>query len=302
MMLRAQRGSAPARRAVVTGVGGPAGQAAARALTARGYGVVGVDMQDQPTLPSNTIAFERIPAACAPGFHTALESIVHDHEATWLFPTVCDELPIIARHADRLRSDGICIFISSLARVSICRDKWWTAQVLEEKGVPVPRSARGDADHDTINRLGRPLVSRPRSGRGGRGVVVHEQRVAPEPDRSQIWQQFMPGTEYDVQLLLDPALGFGPLAAGVFEKTGLREGRTGNATGLVPTAAPDVKELAIRAALALELQGPIDLDIRRDAQGRPRVLEINPRIGAHALQLPQQFDSMVELHQRGHHG
>lgn len=294
--------AAPARRVVVTGVGGPAGQAAVQALAERGYHVVGVDMAELAERPAGLASFARVPAAADPGFMDTLEVVLRQQACTWLFPTVCDELPVIARRSDAVRAAGVSLFVSSLGRISICRDKWWTATVLQEHGIAVPRSARGDAEHHIINRLGRPLVSRPRTGRGGRDVTVHDGVVAPPPDRSLIWQQFMPGTEYDVQLLMDPAGGPCPLCLGVFAKTGLREGRTGNATGLERVDVPAVADIAVAAAMAMELRGPIDMDIRNDAQGLPHVLEINPRIGAHALRMPEQFDEMTSLHQGGQLG
>jgi carbamoyl-phosphate synthase large subunit len=88
----------------------------------------------------------------------------------------------------------------------------------------------------------------------------------------------------------------------VFEKTALKEGRVGNAIAVKPVDAPDVARLAASAAQVLGLTGPLDMDIRRGRDGSPRLLEINARIGAHALAAPAVFDVLVALVRAGHRG
>jgi len=82
----------------------------------------------------------------------------------------------------------------------------------------------------------------------------------------------------------------------------LREGKVGNALELLPVTAPDVSELALAAARAIGLVGPMDIDIRRNASGEVRLLEINARIGAHTLRAPPIFDALVNLFNAGHLG
>ena len=112
----------------------------------------------------------------------------------------------------------------------------------------------------------------------------------------------MPGTEYDVLQVFHPDAPHQLMATQVFEKTALREGRVGNAMDLAPVDAPDISRLAQQAAQAIGLVGPMDIDIRRDQQGQPQLLEINARIGAHTLRAPQIFDALVALFDSGHLG
>jgi len=48
----------------------------------------------------------------------------------------------------------------------------------------------------------------------------------------------------------------------------------------------DVARLAVRTVQAIGLVGPVDIDIRRDATGTPRVLEVNARFGANSRAVP----------------
>ena len=69
-----------------------------------------------------------------------------------------------------------------------------------------------------------------------------------------------------------------------------------------PVECEDVARLAAAVAMALDLRGPADMDIRRGSDGVARLLEINARIGAHALRAPQLFDALVALFESGCRG
>lgn len=286
-------------RVLVTGVGGPSGKAATTALKARGFFVVGADMNKVPTEADQ---FVQVPAALDTIYPDMLRSLIREHRIGWLFPTVAEELVIVAGLAAELRTQGVAVFISDTAAVCICQDKWETAQALHARGIAVPASAVGGAVDPAVSALGFPVVSRPRVGRGGRGVVVHDgPDVAPAvPD--PIWQEFMNGIEYDVLLVRHPDAPHRMIMCQTFEKILLKEGRVGNAIEVKAVDAPDIVMLAENAARALALTGPLDMDIRRGQDGVPRLLEINARIGAHALKAPAVFDVLVNLVRQGHRG
>jgi carbamoylphosphate synthase large subunit len=283
----------------VTGAGGPSGMAAIAALKAKGFVVIAVDMRE---VVHAADAFIKVPAARDPGYLPVLHEIMSQRRVTWLMPTVSEELVLVARAAPQLRRDGIATYIGEAEAVRICDDKWDTACALKSAGIAVPAGAVGDANSLAVRELGFPLVSRPRVGRGGRDVVVHDRPGLAALAADPVWQAFMPGTEYDVLMVAHPDAPHEIVASQVFEKTVLKEGRVGNALELVPAEAADVAQLARDAARALHLCGPMDMDIRRDAQGRARLLEINARIGAHTLNAPAIFDALAGFFERGHLG
>lgn len=286
-------------RALVTGVGGPSGQAAVSALKAKGYSVIGVDMRE---VPHRADAFAEVPPARDPRYIEVLADMVSRESVAWLVPTVSEELSIVAEAAPRLRRQGVAVFVGAPGAVRVCDDKWDTVRALEKAGVAVPKSAIGEADSPEVRGLGFPVVSRPRVGRGGRGVVVHDRPGERAQASHPIWQEFLPGTEYDVMVVAHPDPPHRILAEEVFEKTVLRDGRVGNALEAVRVQGPDVSRLAREAASALGLWGPMDIDVRRGADGKPRVLEINARIGAHTLKAPAIFDALADLFEQGHRG
>ena len=285
--------------ALVTGVGGPSGIAAVTALKSNGFAVTAVDMH---VAPHAADFFFEVPAAIDPACLPAMREIIAKQKISWLVPTVSEELVKVAETAADLRRSGVAVYVGEPVPVRICNDKWDTACALREAGIAVPPSALGDADSAPVRALGFPVVSRPRVGRGGRGVVVHERPGVASADPKPVWQQFMPGKEYDVLMVVHPDPPHEVLAIEVFEKKVLKEGRVGNALEIEPVRAEDVARLARDAAAALRLCGPMDMDIRRDALGRPRVLEINARIGAHTLKAPRVFDSLIGLFRQGQLG
>jgi carbamoylphosphate synthase large subunit len=288
---------------LVTGAGGPSGKAAIHALKNKGFHVIAADMA-----PAEHCAdgFVMVPPAADPEYLAHLDELLATWKIDWLFPTVQEELVPVAEKAAAFRRRGIAVYVSNPAAVTICNDKWLTAHSLAAARVAVPRSVMGGAGSAAIGRLGFPCVSKPRVGRGGRHVTVHDSAdVAHDmklADSKLIWQQFMPGTEYDVLLMIRRHRPVSEMIGAVFEKTSLREGRTGNALTLERVGVPDVYELALSAAQALNLDGPLDMDIRRDENGVAHVLEINARIGAHTHKAPEIFDALVDLYETGYLG
>jgi carbamoylphosphate synthase large subunit len=296
---QSRRATAPARRVLVTGVGGPSGRAAFAALRSRGYEVIGCDSEQ---LEPDGLAFVRVPRARDPGFLAALTRIIQDYQVSWLFPTVSEELPVIATRAATLRALGLAVFIGAPQAVIICDDKWRTAMWLAAHRVAVPRSTiAGPADHAALG-FAFPLISRPRVGRGGRGVVVHDGPGTPAAAPDVLWQEFLPGDEYDVLLLMDPRRPHDLLFSRTLRKTALRDGRTGNAIAAEEVEAHGVTRLAVEACRAVGIAGPADIDVRCNEFGVPHVIEINARIGALAGSAPGFFDRLVELHQHGERG
>ncbi len=161
----------------------------------------------------------------------------------------------------------------------------------------VPRSLAGRPRAEVADRIGFPLLSKPRQGRGGRGVAIHERLgELPETLPDRIYQEFLEGEEYDVNLFAEP--GGEPATLVVLRKTALRDGRVGNAAGVERFHAPDVADLAAAASRALLLEGPIDIDVRRDSQGQPRVLEINARVGANVRSADEVLQALLDRWRR----
>lgn len=276
---------------VVTGVGGPAGRAAATWFSGRGLRVVGTDVRGL-ALPIER--FRLVPNALEPSYPPALLALLAEERAALLVPTVSEELPLVAGLRPSVLAAGCALAMGGPGGVEIAGDKLRTAEALAARGISVPRTRPADAPRETLAaRLGLPLLVKPRFGRGGRGVSIL--RTAAEvaalaPAAEVVFQEFAPGEEFDVNLFLE---GSGAVtAAVVLRKTALRDGLTGNAAGVERVGHRAVRDEAVRAARALELAGPLDVDVRLRRDGTPVVLEINARLGANALSAPEVLDAL----------
>jgi carbamoylphosphate synthase large subunit len=276
---------------LLTGVGGPAGRNAAQLLSERGHKVVGTDMRGV-SLPG--IEFRLVRAANDPSFLENLHWLAVQEQVDLLIPTVTEELPIVAEGWGKW--GDIPAMIGPYQAVFAANDKYLTAEQLTSRGVTVPRyclPSQVKSPDDIAQALGWPCLSKPRVGRGGRGVTVWEEKdwlsIAALDDRT-ILQEFMPGTDYAPNVCVGRD---GKTTVVVLEKTKLKDGIVGNAAEVRRVDAPDVAELAVAAAKAMGFVGPLDIDVRRRADGKSAVLEINARFGANIACAPEILDAAL---------
>lgn len=110
---------------------------------------------------------------------------------------------------------------------------------------------------------------------------------------SHVVQAFAPGIEY-APVVFASSSQKGDVVV-VLEKTELKEGRVGNALNVIRPGTRTVKDVALLAldtARGMELTGPLDIDIRRLADGTPVVLEVNARFGANSAHAPELLDAV----------
>ncbi len=290
MVVNALNASCERFAVLVTGVGGPAGRAVSSYLQERGLGVLGADMR---SLHPNG-DFRLLPPAADPAFGDSLAAVIDEEGIRLLVATVTEELPKVAGARQAMRQRGCAVFIAPPEAVRIANDKWETARALGAAGVGVPRSYVGTSGRALLDVIPLPILSKPRAGRGGRGVEIYAtpQEVPEMLSDERVYQEFLPGEEYDVNVFADP--GGRPRVTVVLRKTALKEGRVGNAISVERTRSEDVAAVAEAAVRALDLEGPLDLDVRRAPDGRPLVLEINARVGANVRAAEEVLQAMLD--------
>jgi carbamoylphosphate synthase large subunit len=277
---------------LVSGVGGPAGSSVAKLLLDRGFDVVGTDMRDIE-FPGRV--FYRVPSATDEDYLNATREITTREKASLFIPTVSDELTIVAAGWH-----GIPAVISAAKAVNIANDKYLTSVALVAANVPVPRFAlpsQIQSPEELQERIGWPCISKPRVGRGGRGVVIREMvdwpTIAALGD-DYILQEFASGIDYAPNVFIGHEEN--DLVV-VLEKTELKEGRVGNASSVQRVEDASVGSVALAAARAVGLTGPQDVDIRKRSDGQPVVLEINARFGANIRFAQVILDATLRAHQ-----
>lgn len=288
-----------ARTILVTGAAGPAGRALGGQILERGdaLGVRAVGVDAAPVPVPGFEAVEGVPPAADPAYDQAMLDLADRFDL--IVPTVSDGLPRLAvlGHAAGL---GPRLVLSPPGPTAVAGDKLLTMWSLARQGVATPVHAPADRFASAAEALawaGGPVVVKPRSSRGGRGVQVVEDDADPvwgRLDGSWVVQGFAPGVEYSPQVYRSPRTG--DTVVVVLEKAALEHGRVGNAlaaTRLGDGDAPDVAALAASTAEALGVVGAVDMDVRRLADGTPVVLEVNARFGALSAHAPELLDAVL---------
>lgn len=277
-------------RVLVTGAGGPAGVAVIRSLLARAdVDVFAADMDGWASglylVPEDRRRI--VPPGRSEGFVDALIGMSRDDGIDVLFSTVDVELPGLAARRDELAAAGTALAAPSHDTLVTCLDKYTLVQRVDGKArIPVTRLLNRDgvgADWTF------PVIVKPRSGAGSRGVRLIPDRAALEAlgtDVSIIIQENLPGEEFSVDVLagLD-----GEVIAAVPRSRERVDSGVSIAGRTVRRA--ELSDTAAAVARAIGLTGVANVQLRYSSDGVPALLEVNPRFpGAMPLTIAAGVD------------
>jgi carbamoyl-phosphate synthase large subunit len=286
-------------RALVTGAGGAAGVAVIRSLLARGdVAVYAADMDRWASALYLVEASRRrlVPAGVAEDFVSGLQRLCADDRIDVLFPTVDVELPRLAAVRDQFEAAGTRLATPSLRTIETALDKFTLALTCTDV-VRVPRTellTNPNAAHGWQF----PVIVKPRRGAGSRGVravvsqrdldtlVETQAKVSPDVASDLIVQAFLPGDEYSVDVLASQE---GRVIAAV-PRARLR---VDSGISVAGVTVHDEALIATATAVAqrLGLQTVANVQLKRDADGTPALLEVNPRFpGAMPLTIASGVD------------
>jgi biotin carboxylase len=203
-------------------------------------------------------------------------------------------LPAVAAIGEAL---GLCaVPVIAAAR---CRDKLATFECLRREGLDVPETVcakRIDEAAEAVDRVGGyPLIVKPRSAAGGRGVAVVRDRAALAP-------AFARASQYDTSasgILVQRFVGGDALGVEAFFWRGslhsafvmddqFVSGFVSPIGHSLPSALPasvvnEVCDSIRRFGTALDLrEGPANFDLRYE-RGRTVLLEVNARLGGNSI-------------------
>jgi carbamoyl-phosphate synthase large subunit len=276
----------------------------------------------------------QIPPATDPDLGETLRAICRQHDVDVLWPVFDGELEPLSAVRDRFEAEGVRLLLADAATIRLCLDKAAFHQRLAETGWVLPSRVVRSADElkaaaETLGYPDRPVVVRPVRGTGGRGVHVIEAAPAareafftakadstvcdlataaaavdgcvPCGPGGLLVTPFIAGGEYGCDVLAE---GGEILAAVTRQK--LPPVREGMHTRIVVEEDADVLSIVADVLGAIRADGLLSVDLRKDDQGRLRVLEINPRAGAYlgmacaridllGLALAKLLDESVEV-------
>jgi carbamoyl-phosphate synthase large subunit len=199
-----------------------------------------------------------------PGFAETFSRLLDEHEIDFVFPTV-DALVAEFSHWQK---DGV-IFITPRPELATCLlSKTRTYQRLEGV-VPLPQVYQVGAE-----RL--PAFAKPDQGSGTRGtlLVETEAELRLARQRGLVVMEHLPGDEHTVDCIGDRS---GRLLCAHPRLRG-RVGR-GISLGTRRAADPRLLEQVEQIAAALRVEGPWFAQFIYNAQGEPRLTEVNGRVG-----------------------
>ena len=182
------------------------------------------------------------------------------------------------------------------AGLAVTMDKERTLRVAEELGVPVPRGVTVHREAEALEaalQLGLPLVVKPatswasdspRMGRLVCEVVLTREELqaavarVTEAGSAALLQQWAGGRREAVSLFLSDGRVWGRFAQVAHRMVPALGGSSVVRESIAPP--DDSTRLAEQLALAMGLNGYIEVEFRRDASNRPLLMEINPRLSA----------------------
>jgi carbamoyl-phosphate synthase large subunit len=262
---------------MVTGAGGPAAVSVLKSLSADpSVTLIAADMDPWAAglylVPPE--ARTLVPAGLDPGFAGAALARCVAMGADVLIPTVDAELRPLGRARAEFSRAGVELLLAPDPALDVTLDKLALAECCAGH-VPVPRTERLDQvlEPDSWTY---PVMVKPRTGSGSRGIcVVESSQALARMDASAdfLVQQYLPGAEYSIDVLADVA---GHVVASVPR---VRE-RVDSGVSVAGRTVRDgeLERLGAAVATITGLTYIANVQFRRDAAGRPALLEVNPRV------------------------
>jgi predicted ATP-grasp superfamily ATP-dependent carboligase len=219
-------------------------------------------------------------------------SFARDHRVKVVLPTGDESIAALAPHRERFAELGCVLAVASDAALEIANDKSRTLEIAAKLGIDYPRSVEvaGVAELRRAEaEFGYPFVVKPTmSWTGKTGVRVAPVEVIDEAEALDATTRFL-------------ATGAGVLAQQL--ASGRREGvsflitdgevlahcghvahRTSPPLGGASVMRESIEvpaeilDAAVRLAMAIGMEGPCEVEFRRDASDHPLLMEINPRL------------------------
>lgn len=264
-------------RILVTGVGGAAGIAAVSYLKKAGHYVLGVNCLPYSAGFQYSDDWAVVPYACDEAYIDIVLDLCLKHDIHIMIPTVDEELLVLSEKRALFHEKGVTVLTSSRDTLECSLDKYKFYEKLSEHKISVAKTWRLDEIPEFTSEEF-PLIAKPATGRGGRGVIVvhnmEELRSIDAGTVEYIVQEYAQGIEYSVDTLSDMN---GKAIAAVPRKR--LEVKGGVCWRGVTDDNQAIIEESKKAVEAVGLVGPGCLQLIYTKSGEIKIFELNPRIG-----------------------
>jgi carbamoyl-phosphate synthase large subunit len=248
-------------------------------------------------------SFIQIPHATDPSFCDFLLINSHELKIDFILPLVTKELLPLALNKALFAQQGIKVLVSSAAAIKIANDKGKTYDVLKEANLPVPLYkvvSNIDEFKATVTSelfKGKTVCFKPTMANGSRGfriisdnidqhdllfnykpnnTFIHlDQAIAilsSKPFPPLLVSEYLPGDEYSVDCLADEGT-----AKLIVPRV---RNKMVNGISVKGSFVNDSEIISYCKSIiqVLQLHGNIGIQVKRDAEGKALLLEINPRV------------------------
>lgn len=268
--------------------------------------LIGADMNNDPTILQMMDALYQVPKATDPDYIECLLEICKKEKVDIVIPIMSAELPSLVENKDRFKQLGTIVSVSNMASIIIANNKLRLYEFMKNIGIGIPRFCAIHSVEeldDAFSYVGYPEIPvciKATELSGSRGIrivdpsksrfdilfgekpnsfyisydelklVLGEKQAMPE----MMVMEALPGEEFSVDLIADHG------------KIIYMAARQSNSiTASIPMEATlfhdDMAyEIATKVISELKLDGNADLDFRYDKNGKPVLMEINPRVAA----------------------
>ena len=217
-------------------------------------------------------AYEVLPEIDSKLYITRLLEIVTKHKINVLMPSSGYDIYQYSANKEKLLKLGALPVVSDIKTMKICRDKIQTFDYLSKK-FELPFTT---LDYKKVK--GFPLIAKPRYGKGSKGIVKinneNELKYVSFNSENLIFQEYLPGTEYTIDVLSD--LECEPILAVPRVRV---ETRAGISTVGTIVKDENISETCKSIAKYLKIRGPCCIQMKESNDGILKIVEVNPRMG-----------------------
>lgn len=272
----------------------------------RNIRIVGMDMAEDASIKQLVDVFYHVPAVTEKRYCDRVLEICKKEKIDIYFPNISAEIEIVSKRKDDFFKIGTILSVSGLGSINIANNKLRLYEFLQSKGIEVPKyyGIHSIEDfHNACRYLGypdTPVCLKIVNGSGSRGVriidatknryriFVNEKpntffstyedmvEILNEADNfpEMLMVKYLPGNEYTVDLLAEN--GEVLYMVGRENTVSLMS----IAQESVVQADEEAYEMSKKIVSALMLDGNIGFDFMRDINGKPVLMDLNPRITA----------------------
>ena len=217
-------------------------------------------------------AYEVLPEIDSKSYIPRLLEIVTKLKINVLMPSSGYDIYQYSANKEKLLKLGALPVVSDIQTMKRCRDKMQTFNYLSKK-FELPFTT---LDYKKVK--GFPLIAKPRYGKGSKGIVKimneSELKYARFHSENLIFQEYLPGTEYTIDVLSD--LECEPILAVPRIRV---ETRAGISTVGRIVKDENISETCKSIAKYLKIRGPCCIQMKESSQGVLKIVEVNPRMG-----------------------